>query len=183
MIDLIVALFDGSLIVGGIFLLIGIIGAVLLLISLLLDGVFDFFDFGDGPLSLTTIAAFATIFGFASFGFVGAGLSTQMAALFGAGAGVIGGAVSWWLARTLRDDTSNTAVSTSTLVGAIAHVILAIPGGSRVGEISLSRHGERLSLTATATEAIARGEQVRIIATLTPTSVVVERHQPAEEPV
>lgn len=178
MIDWIIALFDGSLIVGGIFLLIGIIGAVLLLISLLLDGVFDFFDFGDGPLSLTTIAAFTTIFGFASFGFVGAGLSTQLAALFGAGAGVIGGAVSWWLARTLRDDTSNTAVSTTTLVGSEAHVVLAIPGGSGVGEISLSRHGERLSLTATSAEPVLRGEQVKIVATLTPTSVVVERITP-----
>lgn len=177
MLDWIIALFDGSLIVGGVFLLIGIIGAVLLLISLLLDGVFDFFDFGDGPLSLTTIAAFTTIFGFASFGFVGAGLSTQLSALFGAGAGVIGGAVAWWLARTLRDDTSNTAVSTGDLVGSVANVVLAIPGGSGVGEIALSRHGERLSLTASAKEPIDRGERVRIVTTLTPTSVVVERDE------
>lgn len=177
MLEWITALLDGSLITGGIFLLIGVIGAVLLLISLLLDGVFDFFDFGDGPLSLTTIAAFTTIFGFASFGFIGAGLSAQLSATFGAGAGAIGGAVAWWLARSLRDETSNTAVSTSTLVGATAAVVLAIPGGSGVGEISLTRHGERISLTASAKTPIARGDRVTIIETLTPTSVLVE---PAE---
>ena len=35
-------LIDGSLVAGGIFLIIGIAGAILLLISVLLDGVFDF---------------------------------------------------------------------------------------------------------------------------------------------
>lgn len=168
------ALLDGSLFAGGVFLLIGVIGAVLLLISLLLDGVFDFFDFGDGPLSLTTIAAFATIFGFAAFGFVGAGVSTQLAALLGAIAGVLGGAVAWWLSRLLRDSASNTAVSTSTLVGSQAIVTLAIPGGTGVGEISLTRFGERMSLTAQSAEALPRGSAVKITATLTPTQVVVE---------
>lgn len=174
------ALLDGSLITGGIFLLIGVIGAVLLLISLLLDGVFDFFDFGDGPLSLTTIAAFTTIFGFASFGFVGAGLSPQLSATLGGGAGLIGGAAAWWLSRTLRDETSNTAVSTSALTGHNANVVLTIPGGPGLGEIALTMHGERISLTASAAETITRGEAVRIVQTLTPTSVYVERFQPEE---
>ncbi|NLB47619.1 MAG: hypothetical protein GX814_07785, partial [Microbacteriaceae bacterium] len=35
-------LFDGSLFAGGIFLVIGIVGALLLIISVVLDGVFDF---------------------------------------------------------------------------------------------------------------------------------------------
>lgn len=171
-------LFDGSFVAGGIFLVIGIIGAVLLLISLLLDGIFEAFDFGDGPLSLTTIAAFATIFGFASFASIGAGASTSIASLVGAGAGLVGVGITWWLTRVIRGAESNTAVSSDELVGAVGSVVLAIPEGG-LGEIALVRHGERISLAASSSNAIARGVSVRVIQMITSTSVLV---QPTEIP-
>lgn len=174
MLDWINSLLDGSLFAGGVFLVIGIVGAVLLLISVLLDGVFDFFDFGDGPLSLTTIAAFTTIFGFASYGFVGLGLTPQVAGLLGALAGLLGGALAWWLSRVMRNAESNTAVSTAELTGQEAVVVLEVPKGRGFGEIALTRHGERVSLAATAQVRIARGTRVRITQTLSPTSVIVE---------
>jgi len=184
--DWINGLLDGTLFTGSIFFLIGVVGAVLLLIGVLLDGVFDFFDFGDGPLSLTTIAAFTTIFGFASFGFIGAGVSAPLSGMFGALAGLLGGAFAWWLSRSLRSEHSNTAVSTSTLTGSEAVVILAIPEGGRLGEVALTRHGERFTLSATANEAIPRGARVRITAMLTATSVTVEPmtadDQPSNDP-
>lgn len=166
-------LFDGSLISGGVFLIIGIIGAILLVLSVILDGIFDIFDFGDGPLSLTTIAAFTSIFGFAAFATVGAGASTSVAAMVGAVSGVAGGAAAWWLSRLIRSAESNTAVSSSELVGTEASVVLAIPAGG-LGEVALIRHGERVSLSATAESAIRRGARVRIVQTLTATSVLVE---------
>jgi len=172
------ALLDGTLIAGGIFLVIGVLGAILLLISVLLDGVFDFFDFGDGPLSLTTVAAFTTIFGFASFGFIGAGLSAQVAGMLGAAAGILGGGVAWWLSRVMRDAETNTSVSTAELTGDEAVVVLEIPAGRGFGEIALTRHGERLSLAATSASRIPRGTSVRIIQTLSPTSVTVEPIDP-----
>jgi hypothetical protein len=52
-------------------------------------------------------------------------------------------------------------------------VVLAIPAGG-LGEVALVRNGERVSLAATATTAIARGSRVRITQTLTATSVAVE---------
>ena len=171
------SLFDGSLISGGVFLIIGIIGAVLLLISVLLDGIFDFFDFGDGPLSLTTIAAFTAIFGFAAFAAVGAGASTSIAALVGAIAGIAGAAIAWWLSRLIRSAESNTSVTSGELMGAEASVVLAIPAGG-LGEVALVRHGERVSLAATADTAFARGARVRIAQTLTATSVRVEPLDP-----
>lgn len=173
MMDWLDGLLDGSVVSGGVFLLLGIIGAVLLLISLLLDGLFDFFDFGDGPLSLTTIAAFTTIFGFTAFGLVGAGLGTPLAALLGALAGVLGGLVAWWLARVMRNAESNTSVTSSELRGLEGLVVLEIPGGPGFGEVALSRYGERVSLSASAEHRIARGTRVRIVETLTPTSVLV----------
>jgi membrane-bound ClpP family serine protease len=168
-------LLDGSLFAGGIFLVIGIVGAVLLIVSVLLDGIFDLFDFGDGPLSLTTIAAFTAIFGFAAFGTVGAGASTGVAAVVGAVAGVVGGAAAWWLSRLIRSAESTTTVSSDELVGSEASVVLGIPVGG-LGEVALVRHGERISLAASgpAETAIPRGSRVRILQTLTSTSVLVE---------
>ena len=171
--DWIGRLFDGSLLQGGVFLIIGIVGALLLIISVVLDGVFDLFDFGDGPLSLTTIAAFTAIFGFTSFAMVGAGASATVAGLVGALAGVAGGAVAWWLSRAIRRAESTTSVTADELVGAEASVVLAIPAGG-LGEVALVRHGERISLSATADAPIARGARVRVAQTPTATSVHVE---------
>lgn len=165
-------LLDGSLFAGGIFLVIGIVGAVLLILSVILDGIFDVFDFGDGPLSLTTIAAFTAIFGFAAFATVGAGASAGVAGLVGAIAGVAGGAAAWWLSRLIRSAESTTAVSSDELVGSEASVVLAIPAGG-LGEVALVRHGERVSLSATSEAPIARGTRVQVVQTLTATSVHV----------
>ncbi|MBK0422323.1 hypothetical protein JD292_09580 [Leucobacter sp. CSA2] len=165
-------LFDGSLVAGGIFLIIGIVGGVLLLISLVLDGIFDAFDFGDGPLSLTTIAAFTSIFGFASFACVGAGMSTPLAAVVGALAGLVGGAAAFWLSKLIRGAESSTAVSSGDLVGVTGAVVLQIPEGG-LGEVAVIRNGERISLSATADSAIPRGAAVRITHTVTSTSVRV----------
>lgn len=166
-------LFDGSLFAGGIFLVIGIVGGVLLLISLLLDGIFDAFDFGDGPLSLTTIAAFTSIFGFTAFAGVGAGMATPIASVMGAAAGLLGGAAAWWLTRLIRGSESTTALSDDDLVGSVGAVVLPIPAGG-LGEIAITRHGERVSLSATADAPIERGTQIRIVQTVTSTSVRVE---------
>ncbi|MBP1326986.1 hypothetical protein JOF28_002218 [Leucobacter exalbidus] len=170
-------LFDGSLFAGGTFLIIGIVGAVLLLLSLLLDGIFDAFDFGDGPLSLTSIAAFTAIFGFTAFASIGAGVDTPMAAVLGALAGLVGGAAAWWLSRTIHRAESSTAVRGEDLLGDSCSVVLAIPAGG-LGEVALTRHGERISLSAAADAPIPRGAAVRIVQLITSTSVRVEAIDP-----
>lgn len=172
-------LIDGSLLAGGVFLLIGIIGAVLLLLSLVLDGIFDAFDFGDGPLSLTTIAAFTAIFGFTAFASVGAGMATPVAAVVGALAGLVGGLAAWWLTRLIRGAESTTALSGDDLVGSTGSVVLAIPEAG-LGEVALTRHGERVSLSASAAAPIPRGTAVRIVQVVTSTSVRVEPITEAE---
>jgi hypothetical protein len=58
-------------------------------------------------------------------------------------------------------------------------VVLAIPQGG-LGEVALTRHGERISLSATAAEPIPRGTAVRVIQIVTSTSVRVEPLEPAE---
>ncbi|WP_427870504.1 hypothetical protein [Leucobacter luti] len=174
-------LLDGSLVAGGIFLIIGIVGGVLLLISLVLDGIFDAFDFGDGPLSLTTIAAFTAIFGFTAFASVGAGMSTPTASVVGALAGLVGGAAAFWLSKLIRGAESTTAVSGDDLIGATGAVVLAIPE-TGLGEVAVIRNGERISLSATADTAIPRGARVRIVQTVTSTSVRVEAVDASPQP-
>ncbi len=171
--DWIESLLDGSLVQGSVFLIIGLVGALLLIISVILDGIFEVFDFGDGPLSLTTIAAFTAIFGFSAFSMVGAGATPTVAGVVGAIAGIAGGAIAWWLSRLIRSAESNTSVSSDELIGAEASVVLAIPE-SGLGEVALVRHGERVSLSAAAAGPISRGTRVRVTQTLTATSVVVE---------
>ncbi|WP_449278267.1 hypothetical protein [Leucobacter sp. GX24907] len=165
-------LLSGTLVEGGVFLAIGIVGGVLLLVSLVLDGIFDVLDFGDGPLSLTTIAAFTSIFGFTAFACTGAGMGASMASLLGALAGLVGGAAAWWLSRLIRGAESSTAVSGNELVGSEAAVVLGIPAGG-LGEVALIRHGERVSLSATSDTALPRGSKVRIESIITATSVSV----------
>ena len=94
------------------------------------------------------------------------------AGAIGAVAGLAGGAAAWWLSRLIRGAESSTAVTADELVGAEAGVVLAIPAGG-LGEIALVRHGERVSLAATAETAIARGSRVKITQTLSATSVTV----------
>ena len=102
-----------------------------------------------------------------------AGLIGPMGAIvLGAVAGVAGGLVAWWLSRLIRSAESNTSVSSDDLIGDEASVVLAIPAGG-LGEVALVRHGERVSLSATAETAIPRGSRVRITQTLTATSVMV----------
>lgn len=166
-------LFDGSLFGGGIFLAIGIVGGVLLILSLVLDGVFESFAFGDGPLSLTTIAAFTSIFGFTAFASVGAGMDAPVAAVVGAVVGLLGGAAAWWLSRLIRSAESSTAVSEDDLIGLEGAVVLAIPE-SGLGEVALTVHGERVLRSAAADAPLARGVSVRVAQSLTATSVRVE---------
>ena len=117
------------------FLIIGIIGAVLLVLSVILDGIFEVFDFGDvGPS--TTIAAFTAVFGFAAYASIGAGASVTVAGVTGAAAGFAGGAAAWWVSRMVRNAESTTAVTTDELLGSEASVVLAIPANG-LGEITL----------------------------------------------
>jgi membrane-bound ClpP family serine protease len=166
-------IFNGTFSGGSTFLIIAILGLVVLVLSFLLDGIFEVFDFGDGPLSLTTIAAFATVFGFTGLIGLSLGLTVQMAALSGALAGFLGGVGAWLLSRSLKNSESTTAISVESLEGREASVIVSIPEDG-YGEIAFSQHGIRQTLGARSKEPIATGEKVRILHALSAASVQVE---------
>lgn len=165
---------------GGTFLTIGIIGIILLLISVLLDGVFEFLSAGDGPLSLTTIAAFGSTFGFGGYATIGAGGTPAVASLVGVSIGLVGGVLAWLITRFFSKATTSAAISSSTVDGTIASVILRIPGDEYYGEISFSRNGQRFSFAALAQEPIPVGSTVEVVTVLSESSVMVRKVQEDE---
>ena len=160
---------------AGAFLVIGIIGIVLLIISFLIDGIFEALDFGDGPLSLTTLAAFGALFGFVGYTVVAAGGTPLIAAFAGAGVGVLGGIGAFFLSRSFKNSTSSASIASEGLAGEEAYVTLRIPGGENLGEIAFSRGGHRYTFSARAEESITIGSKVTVLATITDSSVMVEK--------
>jgi hypothetical protein len=147
-----------------VFLTIGIISLAVLVVAFLLDGLFEFFDFGDGPLSLTTLGAFGSLFGFIGYASTGFGASAPIAALIGAVAGLLGAVGAWGLSLFFKKTSSTASVSIATLVGAKGTVTLRIPGGENPGEIAYIHNGIRHNYIAYSTEAIPSGTPVKITA-------------------
>lgn len=155
-----------------VFLSLGIVGAVALIICLLLDGILDVFDFGgDGPLSLTTISAFISIFGFSALSASALGLGTGGSLISGAAAGLIGATASFWLTRALKGMEAN-GHEESSLAGLYGTVTTPIPEG-RLGEISVLKSGERLHISARSATAVGRGKRVLIESVISSSSVFV----------
>lgn len=168
--------------IQGTFLIIAIIASILLVISLLLDGIFDFLNFGDGPLSLTTIGAFGALFGWVGYAAYGFGVPVSISALLGALVGAAGGVGAYFLSKLLQNSTSSASFGESALVGATAAVTLPIPANGSYGEVALVINGQRNTFAALANEPIKRGAQVRITSNLTSSSVLVEPVAPATPP-
>lgn len=177
--DFIQDLLNGKIVGQGSFLIIGIIGITLLLISVLLDGVFDLFDLGDGPLSLTTIAGFIATFGFVGLIATSMGASIPVASLSGALVGLMGGLGAWGLSRSFKKADSTMGISVSTLEGRTATVILPIKDGN-LGEISFHSNGLNQTFSAKAKENLEVGDKVTITGVLSNSSVFVEKYTQTE---
>lgn len=167
------------------FLGLGITGVVLLVLSLLLDGVLegvlsavDAFDALDGLLSLPVVAAFVSMFGFSG----AIALETTGWGVAGAiGAGVPAGALTGWFAyrlgRALTDDRSGAAPRDEDLVGLAGSVVTSIPAGG-YGEVLVRLSGLPVKLAARSEVPVARGAEVWVEQALSSTAVsvrVVER--------
>jgi len=154
-----------------IFLVIGAIGLLFLLVSLVVGDVFEAmgFDFGldashdFGIFDSRVIAVFLTAFG--GFGSIGTtlGYSAFGSSLFGLLGGAAFGAVVFYFGKLLYDQQSSSSVSTENLIGRTAQVVVAIKPGS-VGQISCRIGEERVEKLARTTggEEIKAGQSVRI---------------------
>lgn len=161
------------------YLLIGSVGLAVLLIAAALDGLLEAFDFGDGPVSLMTVAGFLALFGFSAAGFEYLGFETPLVLAIAVGAGIVASILVWQLSRFLKNQSTSASHSTASIVGSEATVRLRIRAGG-VGEIALRRNGHLHTYTAQADKDIAEGTPVIVVSVLSDTFVLV---RPKDDPI
>jgi len=163
------------------FLGLGIAGVVLLLLTLVFDGVLEGLFGGaglldglfDGLLSLPVIAGFVSMLGFVGAIVLGTtGLGAGPATAVGAGAGTFAGLLTWRFSRALLRDDASATPRGADLVGSPGSVVTAIPADG-YGEVLVRLAGQPLKLAARCPEAVPRGAEVWVEESLSPTSVAV----------
>ena len=160
------------------FLALGIVGVLVLALSLIFDGVLEgLFDGGvaalDGLLSLPVIAAFVSMLGFSGALVLGTtGLGAGAATAAGAVAGAGAGWVTWRFSRTLMRDQTGAAPRGEDMVGVTGSVVTPIPADG-YGEVLLSLSGQPVKLSARSETPVERNAEIWVDATLSPTSVSV----------
>ncbi|MFB6813725.1 hypothetical protein ACFCV8_04160 [Streptomyces sp. NPDC056347] len=162
-----------------VFLGLGIAGIVLLVLSLIFDGILEGLFGGvldalfDGLLSLPVIAGFLSMLGFGGaivLGTTGAG--TVVATAAGVLAGLVAAWLTWKFSRALMRDQTSVTPRGDDLVGTSGSVVTAIPAEG-YGEVLLRLAGQPVKLAAKSATPIARGTEIWVEAALSTTSVAV----------
>lgn len=166
------------------FIVIGAIGLLLLLLSLVLGEIFDGLlgafdaDVGGGVFSGPVLGAFLASFGFgASLVMFTTGVGATAGALGGLASGLVVGGIALAMMRSLVNMPTDETVTTRGLEGTAGIVITDIPAGG-YGEVTLRHHGEQRKYNARSQEAITAGEQVWVSAVLSTSAVLVSSTPP-----
>lgn len=154
------------------FLIIGGIGILLLLISLVVGDFLDSFDFGGDLFSGAALAGFLGAFGFAGAITHDLQDSLGLSMAVGLAAGVAIGAAVGWASLQLKKGGDEANVRTGDLTGQEATVVSPIPEDG-FGEVSIVVSGHITKLHARAAAGLSAGTPVTITAVLSPTSVMV----------
>ena len=171
----------------GVFLVIGAIGLVLLLVSLvlgdLLEGVFESLDFDTGGyISGPALGAFLASFGFgAAVIHYNTDWNAGASALGGIGVGLVIGGVVAIVTRALMRIPTDATPRAIDLTGATGTVVTRIPEGG-FGEITLVHAGQFMKLAARADGSLREGTPVVVVSVLSSTSVVVAPAHATTEP-
>ncbi|GAB2595564.1 hypothetical protein [Microlunatus antarcticus] len=157
-----------------VFLVLGVVGLVLLALSLVLGDLFGgALDALAGDVfSSAVIGGFVSAFGFGAALSEGLDAPLWLAVTVGA---VVGAAFGWfasWLTRLVRGGGSDATVTTADAVGRDAKVVTGIPEGG-FGVVRVVVGGHSLQLNARAERAVEPGTEVYVTAVLSPTAVSV----------
>ncbi|MBM6402040.1 hypothetical protein [Phycicoccus sonneratiae] len=159
-------------------LVIGGVGILLLLVSLVLgdlvDGVLD--SVGPDALSGLAVAGFLAAFGFVGALVLDAGASSTVAILAGLVAGVAAGAGAGYASTRLMRGGDEATVRPARLVGLTGTVVEPVPVDG-YGMVSVVAAGHITRLNARSDEPLGSGTAVVVTAVLSPTSVKVARRQ------
>ncbi|NYI04937.1 hypothetical protein [Allostreptomyces psammosilenae] len=159
-----------------VFLVMGIAGVAVLLVSLLLGGLLDAFHlpFDGGAFSLPVVAAFVSM-----LGFTGELVTTLTpwgvwpAVAVGAGAGGVAGRGVVALSRFLMRGQSDVTVRGEDLIGGTGRVVTPIPEDG-YGEVMLRAGGAPVKYSARSATAVPRGAEVWVVEVLSASAVRVE---------
>ncbi|WP_353828022.1 NfeD family protein [Agromyces sp. SYSU T0242] len=141
------------------FLIVGGLGLILLLISLVVGDVFDALDIGDGAISGTALAIGLTVFGASGAFTATSGLAIAWAYVVSAALAVVAYVVSVVVVRALARSSDGVPASAVGLTGVATASIS--PAG---GEVSLDGPSEVERRMAYADAAIAEGARIRVVA-------------------
>lgn len=158
------------------FLTMGVIGLLVLLLSILLgdviDGVFDLDMLGGDLFSVAGIAAFLGAFGFGGVISLAILNVTWVAAVVGLVAGVFAAWGATALTRWLKRSEEHSTFKSHSMVGATARVITDIPAGG-FGEVRILGSGQSRKRAARSDVPIQAGTEVWVSAIVSPTAVEV----------
>jgi membrane-bound ClpP family serine protease len=156
------------------FLVIGIVGLVLLGVSLVLGDVFDgVFDALAGDVfSSAVLGGFVSAFGFGAALMQGLGAPAVVSVPVGVGAGVVVGWLAWGLTKLVKDGGSDGTLSSDDALGRSGRVISAIPADG-YGSVRLMIGGHSVQLNAKADRPVEPGTEVHVTEILSPTAVQV----------
>jgi membrane protein implicated in regulation of membrane protease activity len=156
------------------FLVIGIVGLVLVGISVLFGdvhgGVLEALE--SDVFSTAVVGGFVSAFGFAAALMQGLGTPTLVSVLVGAGAGVVVGWLAWWLTKLVKDGGSDATLTPEDALGRSGRVITAIPADG-FGAVRMLIGGHSVQLNAKAEKPIEPGTEVHVTQILSPTAVLV----------
>ncbi|WP_457206518.1 hypothetical protein [Nocardioides sp. P5_C9_2] len=155
------------------FMVIGVAGLVLLLVSIVVGDLFDgaLDALAGDAFSSAVIGAFVAATGFGAAAAQGA-LGTALAIPVGLVTGTAFAWFAWWLTRLLRDGSSDATLTTDDTIGREGRVISQIPVGG-LGVVDILVGGHTVRLNARAEQPIAPGTAVHVTSVLSPTSVTV----------
>ena len=156
------------------FFVVGVIGALLLVSTLVFDDVIDDLVPGVDFLSGPVIGAFLAAFGLFGW-FVDDGIESPVVIALAAalGGGVLIGGATYRLTDELLNQRTDATPTTASLVGSTARVITPIRADG-IGEVLVTLGGASSKFTATADADLPTGAPVVVIAVETPTKVRVQ---------
>jgi hypothetical protein len=156
------------------FLIVGGLGLLLLVVSLvlgdLLDGVFDALT-GD-IFSSAVIGGFVAAFGFGAALVQDATGSALVGGVAGLGIGAVAAAGTVGLTRMVKEGASDGTLAAADALGRSGRVISQIPTDG-LGTVRLAIGGHTVQLNARADRAVEAGTEVHVTEILSPTSVRV----------
>lgn len=156
------------------FVVIGIVGLLLLAVSLvlgdLLDGVGDVIP--SDLFSTEVVGGFVAALGFGGAVADAAGAPGAVAWPVGIACGVAFGWFAGWLTRLVRSGGSDATLSTDDSVGHSGRVVSAIPADG-FGSVTIAVGGHTLRLNARADVPLEPGAEVHVTSVISPTAVTV----------